>query len=105
MWAKVHTGCHWPIETKDGGYYCNSCDAKVSLSQVEDGFKKSRFLYGEHLAKEGGTAVLVEGIVDALKVYQATCSWKKGEYFPLGLLGSSVSIEQAQKIIRFAGNR
>ena len=105
MWAKLHKGCRWPIASKEGDYFCESCARNVTVAEVQDGFKKSRFLYGEHKAKQGGTAIIVEGVVDTLKVSQAVATWKKGSYFPLGLLGSSVSQEQADKVINLTGDK
>jgi hypothetical protein len=77
----------------------------------EDGFKTGFFCYGEHFFDSFhrmNDAVVIEGMIDVLKVYQAVrpCtssvdinkgSW--GSTFPLGLFGSNVTKFQVEKII------
>jgi DNA primase len=104
---KVHAYCGWPLEHKDGEYYCFNCGgSQVAPSMAQDGFKKSKHLYGAWMFPSGATAVVVEGLVDTLKVYQAVEGWSHEEkFFPVGLFGSKSTEEQANLIVRLTGNK
>lgn len=61
-------------------------------------FKKSQFLFGEHLAK-GGSLIVVEGLLDTVAVWQALQKENAlGEFSVVGLLGSEPSPKQIEKI-------
>lgn len=103
-WHHIHTLCGWPVLPKRGenAYRCPSCQKDVEPSAVEDGFKKSRFLYREWLLPKDGKFIplVVEGIVDCLKVYQ-TVSTLKIPVQPVALFGSKPSDEQIKKLAGF----
>jgi DNA primase len=68
--------------------------------------------YGAEMWEKPGNkpsvAVLVEGVVDALMVWQATRDFRDPYGFPvlpLALLGSTASREQADKLVQLSGDR
>lgn len=63
---------------------------------------KTRFLFGENKILEGTTAVVVEGLLDTVGVWQALRdSGMLDQYSVVGLLGSEVSDIQIRKIGRW----
>lgn len=60
------------------------------------GFKRDRYLFGEHRLREGegGRGIVVEGFFDAIYL------WQQG-YPAVALLGTSPSVIQAEKLVRF----
>jgi DNA primase len=61
-------------------------------------FNKSRYLFGEHFVK-GGSLIIVEGLLDTVSVWQALQKENALEEFSVvGLLGSSPSKKQLDKI-------
>lgn len=60
------------------------------------GFKRDRYLFGENRLREGqgGRGIVVEGFFDAIYL------WQQG-YPAVALLGTSPSLLQAEKLVRF----
>lgn len=67
------------------------------------GFDKSQYLFGEHKAKEGTKLVVVEGLLDTVKLWQAFRDQELlDEYSVVGILGSEASPNQCRKMVRFS---
>lgn len=67
------------------------------------GFDKSRYLFGEHKVKEGTTLVVVEGLLDTVKVWQGMRNQGLlDEYSVVGILGSEASFDQCRKMVGLA---
>jgi DNA primase len=100
-WAKVCRKCRAPVQSYNGEMFCSLCGA-IPLRQVVSGFKKSNVLYGIHVPRrpQHCTLVVVEGIVDTLRVYQALC--KPSTVYPVSLLGSEVSDVQADMLVQYS---
>jgi len=94
----------FPVRTLEGKLF-----GAVGRTYVEDEvryhnyfhFDKSRHLFGEHLIKTENTAILVEGLLDTLAVWQ----WINGaglheKYAALGVLGSEASENQIRVLSR-----
>jgi len=67
------------------------------------GFDKSKYLFGENKIKNGTSLVVVEGLLDTVKLWQGLN--EEGlidKYSVVGLLGSEPSIVQCNKIRGFA---
>lgn len=58
------------------------------------GFQRKFYLYGEHKVKPGGTGILVEGQFDVIAL------WQYGYRFPVGVFGSTLTQQQADKAVR-----
>ncbi len=65
-------------------------------------FKKGKVLFGEHLASGGKGVVLVEGLLDAVVVWQNLGPMRE-EYDVVSTLGSYLSEIQLEKLVRFWG--
>ncbi len=125
-WHRCHASCGFPLEHHNGVYYCPNCDGmEVKPEFAHEGFRKARHLFGAQMfglfrpgegeemwadPRQGkpAVAVVVEGVVDALMVYQATRGFRDAYGFPvlpLALLGSSPSQEQANLLVRLTGDR
>jgi DNA primase len=64
------------------------------------GFDKSMYLFGEHKTKEGTTLVVVEGLLDTVKVWQALHTQDLlDRYSVVGILGSEASFDQCRKAV------
>lgn len=64
-------------------------------------FEKGMYLYGEHLALPRTIGIIVEGLMDVLKVDQALSEYGlDSKYRPYGLFGSSATRKQESKIVR-----
>lgn len=102
-WHRIHKTCGRPLEHRDGEYLCPFCDdQKVRGAAVREGFRKSNFLFGEHMIKPKRVLVVVEGIVDVLMTWQVLVNT---EFFPVAIFGSAPSVEQAEKIVRLTSER
>jgi len=67
------------------------------------GFDKSRYLFGEHKVKEGTSLVVVEGLLDTVKVWQALKDQDLlDRYSVVGILGSDASFDQCRKMVDLA---
>lgn len=64
------------------------------------GFDKSRFLYGEHLVRDGSAVVICEGLIDAPATWQALSHAKMlDDYSAVSFLGSQATRFQLKKLI------
>lgn len=64
------------------------------------GFDKSRYLFGEHKVKEGTSLVVVEGLLDTVKLWQGLKNQGLlDRYSVVGILGSEASFGQCQKMV------
>ena len=67
------------------------------------GFDKSRYVFGEHKVRPGTKLVVVEGLLDTVKVWQRLNQEELlDEYSVVGLLGSEPSKEQCSKLVRLS---
>ena len=67
------------------------------------GFDKSRYLFGEHKVKEGTSLVVVEGLLDTVKVWQGLRNQDLlDRYSVVGILGSEASFGQCRKMVDLA---
>jgi len=67
------------------------------------GFDKSRYLFGEHLVTEGTALVVVEGLLDTIKVWQKLKAERAlDRYSVVGILGSDASKAQCQKLLLYS---
>lgn len=107
-WSRLHASqnCWQPVRISGEDYICEKHGIVYTEGDkmrfdlfVKDGFKVSRFLYGEHMiTKEKKTAVIVEGPLDTVIVWQAL---QKTPFFPVGLFGSNISKYQAEKLVKY----
>ena len=123
-WPRVHT-CGYPLESHNNRYRCQNCGGvTVNAEHALPGFRKSQHVFGAHLFQKlkrpgegeemmaasvfAPVAVVVEGVVDALKVWQATRDFKDAMGFPvlpLALLGSAPSRDQLDLLVNLTGDR
>jgi len=120
LWSRIHS-CGFPLESHNNTYRCESCGGiQVDREHAQEGFRKAKHLFGAHwfrtawdqipgaTLKVSAVAVIVEGVVDALMVWQATRNFHDALGFPvlpLALLGSSPSQEQANLLVRLTADR
>lgn len=94
----------------ESSYDCDSYQNLVGAIGRADGrsaikyynyfdFSKSRYFFGEHLATRNTIAVVVEGVIDTIAVWQALKkAGKLDEYSVLGLMGSEASSIQRDRL-------
>jgi hypothetical protein len=113
-WHRLCRRCEFPLDHRNGQYTCASCGTAVSLENALDGFRKAKHLFGAQWFHPGlrgpkaSVAVVVEGTVDALAVWQAVRGWEDPlgcPVSPLALLGSDSSKTQANQIAELTADR
>jgi predicted RNA-binding Zn-ribbon protein involved in translation (DUF1610 family) len=108
-WSRVHNSCGFSLSHRDGQYYCPNCgNVAVRREHALEGFRKAQHLFGSQFFHGAeAVAIVVEGVVDALKVWQATADFRlRGRrVLPLALLGSKPSQAQADIIVRLTVDR
>jgi hypothetical protein len=115
-WHRLCYRCQFPVDHRDGQYVCSSCSVPVERESALEGFRKAKHLFGAQWF--GGNvgigtvlkpvAVIVEGVVDALAVWQAVRGWQDPygcALAPLALLGSDPSRPQADGIVEMTSDR
>jgi len=64
-------------------------------------FDKGRYLYGEHLFREGTSVIVCEGLLDVLATWQALAHADRlGTYSVVAFLGSIATKHQLKKLVR-----
>lgn len=103
---KDHKRAVFPVRNSDG-FLVGAVGRTVNGHKVKYfnyfGFDKSRYLFGEHKIVDGTTVVVVEGLLDTIKVWQKLRDEELlGRYSVVGLLGSDASKKQCQKLMKFS---
>jgi hypothetical protein len=63
---------------------------------------KAKYLFGEHMEPFAETAIVTEGALDTIAIWQALKEKNLlNKYSPLGLLGSMVSTAQVKKLVKW----
>jgi hypothetical protein len=102
-WHRLCARCEYPLDHRNGQYRCPGCAVVVPRERAVEGFRKARHLFGAQWMTLPAVAVVCEGVVDALAIWQAT----RGHMavVPLALLGSDPSTTQANSIVNLTADR
>jgi 5S rRNA maturation endonuclease (ribonuclease M5) len=90
-WSKDYCfRCGTSLLAKEGGKHrrCLGCAQNYSKYLHTPGMPRSRMLFGAHMYEEGTPIVIVEGVTDALRL------WEYGARSPMAILGSFPSMDQ-----------
>jgi predicted RNA-binding Zn-ribbon protein involved in translation (DUF1610 family) len=100
-WSKNYCfRCKADIRKPDGSmvYACKGCGQKLAKYMHSPGLHRNEILYGEHLYKDGAIPVLVEGTVDAMRLWQHGI--RPPLAHPFGLLGACPGEGQIDRLFR-----